>query len=99
MKSLIYTFTLSTLLFASICVAQEKQEMKCYVKNVTGVDSIYLINAHKKNVSKLPDMLMGRTFDKGKRKALVISKVVECVKETDTFEDVVARQLDRLTLR
>lgn len=91
--------TLASLLLSGQSVAEKAQEMKCYVKSPAGVDGIYLINVRESEKSQLSSMLVGRTFSKGKRQSIVVKQVLECVKETDSFNNVIARQLDNETVR
>ncbi|GLX85718.1 hypothetical protein tloyanaT_19700 [Thalassotalea loyana] len=98
MKRLI-TFTLLTFLSTTPAYAAEKQEMKCYVKDSSGIDGVYLINAYLERIPYLKADLVGRTFSKGLYKNRKVETVIECVKETELFNNVVARQLDRETLR
>ncbi|GLX81792.1 TapY2 family type IVa secretion system protein [Thalassotalea eurytherma] len=85
--------------FAFNVEAKEKQEMKCYVKDSSGIDNIYFVNAPKDKINALPKKLIGKTFDKGNIKKRRISEVVECVKASELFSDVIARQLDSVTVR
>ncbi|QOL25770.1 TapY2 family type IVa secretion system protein [Thalassotalea sp. LPB0316] len=96
----IRTLICLTALFCSTnALAAQKQEMKCYVKDATGVDGIYLINSLQARIPYLKTDLVGKKFTKGLAKNRRIEQVVECVKETDEFDNVIARQLDRQTLR
>ena len=87
------------LVFTFQVEAKEKQEMKCYVKDSSGIDTIYFINAPKNKINALSQKLIGKTFDKGAIKKRRINEVVECVKASELFSDVIARQLDSVTVR